>query len=103
MGRTVRARHGASRARARPICESGFIAENRSRVDATPPWRDPLLISFGAHRRLLLLRLRWREKASNRKAQRLVRVSNGPGASPRGGRARVKRQRVRVRSAGSRA
>ena len=103
MGRTVSARHGASRVRACPICESGVIAENRSPVGGTPPWRDPLLISFGAHRRLLLLRLRWREKAATTKAQRLVRVSSGPGASPRSGRRRVKRPRVRVRSVGSRA
>jgi hypothetical protein len=28
----------------------------------TPLWRDPLSISFRAHRQVLLLRLRWHER-----------------------------------------
>ncbi|WP_173008383.1 hypothetical protein [Mycolicibacterium sp. P1-18] len=29
-------------------------------------WRDPLSMSFRAHRRVLLLRLRWHERAATR-------------------------------------
>ncbi|MET0450748.1 MAG: hypothetical protein ABW137_02830 [Mycobacterium sp.] len=32
----------------------------------TPAWRDPFAIPFGAHRRVLLLRLRWHERAATR-------------------------------------
>jgi hypothetical protein len=32
----------------------------------TPAWRDPLAISFRAHRQVMLLRLRWHERAAVR-------------------------------------
>ncbi|MDP9165633.1 MAG: hypothetical protein M3O32_06180 [Actinomycetota bacterium] len=32
----------------------------------TSAWRDPLSLSFRAHRQVLLLRLRWHERAATR-------------------------------------
>lgn len=34
-----------------------------------PGWRDPLSLSFSAHRRVLLLRLRWHAAAENRRTR----------------------------------
>jgi hypothetical protein len=36
------------------------------RAVRTAAWRDPLSLSFRAHRRVLLLRLRWHERAATR-------------------------------------
>ncbi|MCV7424143.1 hypothetical protein H7K45_26655 [Mycobacterium yunnanensis] len=35
-----------------------------------PAWRDPLSLSFRAHRRVLLLRLRWHERSTTRPRSR---------------------------------
>jgi len=37
-----------------------------SRPARSRPWRDPLALSFAAHRGLLLLRLRWHERTTRR-------------------------------------
>jgi hypothetical protein len=35
---------------------------DRDEPMGTPLWRDPLSLSFRAHRQVLLLRLRWHER-----------------------------------------
>ncbi|MGY4649864.1 hypothetical protein [Mycobacterium sp. URHB0021] len=43
----------------------------------TPVWRDPLSVGWRAHRNLLMLRLRWHERAQTRPLVK-VRGSRGP-------------------------
>lgn len=37
------------------------------------PWRDPLSMGWQAHRRILLLRLRWHSSATNRRDGGIMR------------------------------
>ncbi|WP_284225735.1 hypothetical protein [Mycobacterium antarcticum] len=37
---------------------------DRERAARTSAWRDPLSLSFRAHRQVLLLRLRWHERST---------------------------------------
>ncbi|MBJ7338945.1 hypothetical protein [Mycolicibacterium sp.] len=39
---------------------------DRDRLARSSAWRDPLSVSFRAHRQVLLLRLRWHERSATR-------------------------------------
>jgi hypothetical protein len=43
---------------------------DRDDAAGTPLWRDPLSLSFRAHRQVLLLRLRWHERRHSELTER---------------------------------
>jgi hypothetical protein len=45
---------------------------DRESTAHTPAWRDPLSAGWRAHRNLLMLRLRWHERAAARPARKLT-------------------------------
>jgi hypothetical protein len=79
--------NGRSRATVEDI-----VTENRTE----PAWRDPLSVGWQAHRRLMMLRLRWHESSGRRTAD------PGERAHRRFAHRSVTRVRIRARQQGER-